>query len=93
MPAYPAPERVQWACNDVPINDSPDYSVAYNNGRCSLTIVEVFPEDSGTFSCTIVVNGVSNVTTMYLRVEGQSALLWLFLDQNVSIEKLCCQKV
>ena len=76
VPPYPAPETVQWACNGVAINDSPDYRVAYSNGRCSLTIAEVFPEDSGTFSCTVTVNAASNVTTLYLRVEGMSPYLF-----------------
>ena len=88
VPPYPAPETVQWACNGVPINDSPDYRVTYSNGRCSLTIAEVFPEDSGTFSCTVTVNAASNVTTLYLRVEGQSRILHILFDEKVSIVNL-----
>ena len=71
VPLFPAPERVVWARDDAPIRDSPDYAVTCRNGVCSLVIVEVFPEDSGRFTCTVTINGATNVTAMYLTVERE----------------------
>ena len=52
------------------IHPSPDYTISYNNGVCTLVIAEVFPEDAGKFTCTVTINGVSNSTFMYLKVEA-----------------------
>ena len=70
IPAYPAPEQVQWHRNEIEIHQSPDYEISYVNGVCMLVIAEVFPEDAGRFSCTVTISGVSNTTHMYLTVEG-----------------------
>ena len=72
IPPHPQPESVHWYRNEVQIHSSPDYQVMYANGVCSLIISEVFPEDSGKFTCTIIVNGASNQTSMYLRVDRKS---------------------
>ena len=66
---YPLPEKVQWFKNSIEIQASPDYQIGYTNGVCRLIIVEVFPEDSGNYSCTVCVSGASNTTSMELRVE------------------------
>lgn len=67
---FPEPERVEWFKNQVEITKSPDYEIRYKNGVCTLLIAEVFPEDTGTFTCTVTVSGMANSTTMYLTVEG-----------------------
>ena len=67
---YQSPETIQWYHNGDAIHNSPDYHISYNKGVCTLIIEEVFPEDAGKFTCTITVNGVSNSTFMFLRVEG-----------------------
>jgi len=70
IPAYPAPEKVQWFRNEVEIFTSPDYTISFSVGLCTLVIAEVFPEDSGTYRCMVTVNGVPNSTTMRLQVGG-----------------------
>jgi hypothetical protein len=75
IPPYPAPERVQWYRNEIEIKPSPDYQIGYNNGVCTLTIVEVFPEDQGKYVCTIFVQGLPSSTFMYLTVEREFAVL------------------
>ena len=67
---YPEPQKIQWFKNQLEIHQSPDYKLGYRNGACTLEIEEVFPEDAGSFTCTITVNDQSNSTTMYLIVEG-----------------------
>ncbi len=55
---------------------------------CSLIIAEVFPEDSGKFTCTVTIAGVSNSTQMYLRVEGQCPhQVFRCLVQNVGVQQ------
>jgi len=75
VPAYPAPEKVQWYRNEVEIFTSPDYTISFSLGLCTLVIAEVFPEDAGTYRCMITVNGVPNSTSMYLNVAGQYSAL------------------
>ena len=76
---HPPPERVSWFRNEVEIRPSNDYQIVYGNGVCSLIIAEVFPEDSGKFTCTVTISGISNSTHMYLRVERK----YLYLFSNL----------
>lgn len=69
IPPYPLPERVQWFKNEIEIKPSPDYQISFHNGVCTLTIVEVFPEDAGKYVCTVYIQGLPNSTFMYLTVE------------------------
>ena len=71
IPAFPAPEKVQWFRNEVEIFTSPDYTISFSVGLCTLVIAEVFPEDAGTYRCMVTVSGVPNSTTMRLQVAGQ----------------------
>ena len=71
VPAYPAPEKVQWFRNEVEIFTSPDYTISFSVGVCRLVVAEVFPEDTGTYRCMVTVNGVPNSTSMYLHVAGR----------------------
>jgi len=71
VPAYPAPDRVQWFRNEIEIFSSPDYTISFSLGTAALVIAEVFPEDAGTYRCMITVNDVPNSTSMYLQVAGQ----------------------
>jgi len=71
IPTYPAPEKVQWFRNEVEIFTSPDYTISFSVGVCTLVIAEVFPEDSGTYRCMVTVNGVPNSSSMHLHVAGQ----------------------
>ena len=71
VPAYPAPDRVQWFRNEIEIFSSPDYTISFSLGTATLVIAEVFPEDAGTYRCMITVNDVPNSTSMYLQVAGQ----------------------
>jgi hypothetical protein len=64
------PDRIQWYCKGVELFSSPDYTIApCVGGMCSLTIAEVFPEDSGNYSCVATYSSGSTVSTsMNLKV-------------------------
>ena len=88
IPAYPAPEKVQWFRNEVEIFTSPDYTISFSVGLCTLVIAEVFPEDSGAYRCMVTVNGVPNSSTMRLQVAGQC--LYVPILQQASHSRLLC---
>lgn len=76
VPAYPAPEKVQWFRNEIEIFTSPDYEISFSLGVCRLVIAEAFPEDTGKYRCTVTINGFPVSTFMQLTVEG-AVLLFL----------------
>ncbi|KAG2463356.1 MYPN protein, partial [Polypterus senegalus] len=47
----PSP-KVEWYREGTLIEDSPDFRILQKKEICTLVIAEVFPEDSGTFTCT-----------------------------------------
>ncbi|XP_018605118.2 myopalladin isoform X1 [Scleropages formosus] len=73
----PSP-RVEWYREGTMIEDSPDFRILQKKPRsmaeseeiCTLVIAEVFPEDSGTFTCTAK-NKYGTVSSIaYLKVKG-----------------------
>lgn len=71
QPAFPPPEKIQWFRNEIEIFSSPDYTISFAvGGLATLVIAEAFPEDSGRYSCTVTVNGMSNSSSMQLVIEG-----------------------
>ncbi|KAL4640928.1 myopalladin isoform X2 [Arapaima gigas] len=65
----PSP-RVEWYREGTMIDDSPDFRILQKKEICTLVIAEVFPEDSGTFTCTAK-NKYGTVSSIaYLRVKG-----------------------
>lgn len=72
LPADRLPDSVQWFCKGVEIIPSPDYVITpCVGGVCRLTVCDVFPEDSGTYSCVAMYAGESVTTSMQLCVSGQ----------------------
>uniref|UniRef100_A0A8C9RK24 Myopalladin n=1 Tax=Scleropages formosus TaxID=113540 RepID=A0A8C9RK24_SCLFO len=74
----PSP-RVEWYREGTMIEDSPDFRILQKKPRsmaeseeiCTLVIAEVFPEDSGTFTCTAK-NKYGTVSSIaYLKVKGK----------------------
>lgn len=49
---HPTPE-ITWARENIPIKSSPEFQITYSNGVCTLTIPNVFPEDTGRFVCNL----------------------------------------
>uniref|UniRef100_A0A671LUZ7 Myopalladin-like n=1 Tax=Sinocyclocheilus anshuiensis TaxID=1608454 RepID=A0A671LUZ7_9TELE len=87
----PSP-KVDWYREGTLIEDSPDFRILQKKPRsmaeseeiCTLVIAEVFPEDSGTFTC-IASNKYGTVSsTAVLRVKGNFVLLLrnLLLDHT-----------
>uniref|UniRef100_A0A9J8AMX8 Ig-like domain-containing protein n=1 Tax=Cyprinus carpio carpio TaxID=630221 RepID=A0A9J8AMX8_CYPCA len=86
----PSP-KVDWYREGTLIEDSPDFRILQKKPRsmaeseeiCTLVIAEVFPEDSGTFTC-IASNKYGTVSsTAVLRVKGNVLLLRnLLLDHT-----------
>ena len=59
----PTPD-VAWYHNGKKIVDNPDFRTSYNrdSGECELLILEVFPQDTGTYEC-IAINKYGRATT------------------------------
>ncbi|CAL8257121.1 unnamed protein product [Lota lota] len=81
MKGVPSP-RVEWYREGTVIEDSPDFRILQKKPRspseseeiCTLVIAEVFPEDSGMFTCTAS-NKYGTVSSIgALRVKGTIAL-------------------
>uniref|UniRef100_A0A672SS61 Myopalladin n=1 Tax=Sinocyclocheilus grahami TaxID=75366 RepID=A0A672SS61_SINGR len=69
----PSP-KVDWYREGTLIEDSPDFRILQKKEICTLVIAEVFPEDSGTFTC-IASNKYGTVSsTAVLRVKGNLPL-------------------
>ncbi|XP_078129251.1 myopalladin [Sander vitreus] len=68
----PSP-RVDWSREGKIIEDSPDFRILQKKEICTLVIAEVFPEDSGMFTCTASnkYGTVSSAAT--LRVKGNGS--------------------
>ncbi|KPP69107.1 myopalladin-like, partial [Scleropages formosus] len=67
----PSP-RVEWYREGTMIEDSPDFRILQKKEICTLVIAEVFPEDSGTFTCTAK-NKYGTVSSIaYLKVKDLS---------------------
>ena len=49
----PMPAKVEWLHKGKSVSDNPDFQVAYDQktGDTTLTIADVFPQDSGLFEC------------------------------------------
>ena len=72
----PMPD-VKWYHNQKVVEDNPDFRTTYNkeSGDCELLIVEVFPQDTGTYECVAVNTYGKAVTKATLVVEGWFVLL------------------
>jgi len=80
LPATVVPDRVQWYCKGLELASSPDYLISSCvDGLCTLTIVEVFPEDSGSYSCVATCRGAPVSTSMNLKVSGEKLSGILFI--------------
>lgn len=62
---------VKWYREDILLNNSPDFEITYYNGISRLVIVEVFPEDSGKYTCVASNIEGSCTATAYLNVKGK----------------------
>lgn len=70
----PIPDKIQWFCNNAEVFPSTDYQISCRQGVCRLQIAEVFPEDSGVYTCCATYGGSPNSTSMRLAVEGLSEI-------------------
>ncbi|XP_073690642.1 myopalladin-like [Garra rufa] len=76
----PSP-KVDWYREGMLIDDSPDFRILQKKPRsmaeseeiCTLVIAEVFPEDSGTFTCTASNKYGTVSSTGVLRVKGHNS--------------------
>lgn len=60
---------VKWYREGVVIQSSPDYQITYYDSRSTLTIMEVFPEDTGNFQCVAANGGGTVMTEAFLKVD------------------------
>ncbi|KAI3363020.1 hypothetical protein L3Q82_011677 [Scortum barcoo] len=68
----PSP-RVDWYREGKIIEDSPDFRILQKKEICTLVIAEVFPEDSGMFTCTASNKYGTVSSTAALRVKGNGS--------------------
>ncbi|XP_054456454.1 myopalladin isoform X2 [Anoplopoma fimbria] len=68
----PSPQ-VDWYREGKIIEDSPDFRILEKKGICTLVIAEVFPEDSGMFTCTASNNYGTVSSAATLRVKGNGS--------------------
>ena len=65
---------IKWYKAGNEVTNSPDFQVAFRNGRVSLTIPEVFEEDGGLYECQAKNDGGVIKSTAELVVKGVSHL-------------------
>uniref|UniRef100_A0A673AQG0 Myopalladin n=1 Tax=Sphaeramia orbicularis TaxID=375764 RepID=A0A673AQG0_9TELE len=98
----PSP-RVDWYREGKPIEDSPDFRILQKKPRspaeseeiCTLVIAEVFPEDSGMFTCTASNKYGTVSSTAALRVKGKVSHQQgshLYLELQLTINDLMIEK-
>jgi hypothetical protein len=66
--------QIKWFKDDKPIEPSADYMIKYDNqtGNCTLSIAnEVYPQDSGKYTCVATNPAGSETSTAWLVVKGQ----------------------
>ncbi|XP_010791742.1 myopalladin isoform X2 [Notothenia coriiceps] len=68
----PSP-RVDWYRDGTFIEDSPEHRILQKKDICTLVIAEVFPEDSGMFTCTASNNYGTVSSAAALRVTGNAS--------------------
>ncbi|XP_028324074.1 myopalladin isoform X2 [Gouania willdenowi] len=71
MKGIPSP-AVFWYKEGKVIKDSPEFRILQKKEICTLVIAEVFPEDSGTFTCTAsnTYGSVSSTATLNVKCNG-----------------------
>lgn len=72
---HPTP-KIQWYRNEEPLENSKGVSISQEaNGRCVLTISEVFPEDAGEYTC-LATNKIGEASsTVSVFIEGTNQML------------------
>lgn len=86
---HPTP-KVQWFRNEQPLEDSQGVSISQEtNGRCVLTISEVFPEDAGEYTC-LAINKIGEASsTVSVFIEGTIALYFCFETYTYTKHIMC----
>ncbi|CAL1540816.1 unnamed protein product [Lymnaea stagnalis] len=62
---------IRWYREGKQLSDQADFEISYRNGRVTMSIPEVFPEDSGHFTCTAENQAGKASSTAELVVRGQ----------------------
>ncbi|XP_072046919.1 titin-like [Amphiura filiformis] len=69
------PPEVRWFVDGSEILDEPEYEIIFDEGTCTLTLLEVIPEDEGEYVC-LAVNEVGEATCkamLYVEVSTDTA--------------------
>lgn len=79
---------VTWWHNQKQVMENPDFRTTYNKqtGECELSIVEVFPQDTGNYECLAVNPYGRAITKASLVVEGQFSILLFIFFHNFGIK-------
>lgn len=70
---------IKWYKKDKEITDAADFEISYKDGRVSLTIPEVFEENSGPVTCTAsnYIGTASSTAELIVKGEYKKNLSWL----------------
>lgn len=68
--SYPPP-LVTWFVNGVEIKPSPHYEIIFEEGKSTLLIIEVGPEDTGEYTCRAVSELGEAISSTTLYVQGK----------------------
>lgn len=72
------PPLVTWYVNGMEIKPSPHYEIRYEEGKSTLLIIEVGPQDTGEYTCRAVSELGEAISSTTLYVQGWSPF-WLQL--------------
>lgn len=75
----PSP-NICWFKDDISVANNPDYQTNYESGVCTLTIEEIFSEDTACFKCTARNEFGVAETSANLSVKGQCLLFNFFIS-------------
>ena len=75
---HPSP-IVKWYHDDSEIQNSTDFDISYTDDGTSLTIAEVFPEDSGKYKCVLTNADGAEVSEAKLNVMGKFCMKFVVI--------------
>ena len=77
--------EVRWFKDNLPLT-SPDYEKHFDRGLATLTIEEIFSEDTARYTCRVTNQAGMAESSAYLTVKGEGLIICLFMTMTRSLE-------